>query len=54
MGMPSESRSEKSNKKDYLLIMARLLPYIMPKATEVESVEAENGRKLWSWFGDSA
>ena len=30
-GMPSESRSEKSSKKDYLLIMARLIPTSSPK-----------------------
>ena len=28
-----------SNKKDYLLIMARLLPFVIPKATEVPTNE---------------
>ena len=40
-----------SNKKDYLLIMARLLPYIIPKATEVPTNEPAE-RKPLSWFGD--
>ena len=35
------------NKKEYLNVMIRLIPYVMPKATEVESEEAENGRKLY-------
>lgn len=39
------------NKKEYLQVMVRLIPYVMPKATEVESNEAESGRKPLSWFG---
>lgn len=42
------------NKKEYLNVMIRLIPYVMPKATEVESEEVESDRKLLSWFGDSA
>ena len=42
------------NKKEYLNVMIRLIPYVMPKATEVESDEAESGRKPLSWFGESA
>ena len=38
-----------SNKKDYLLIMARLLPYVIPKATEVPTNEPAE-RKPLSWF----
>ena len=30
------------NKREYLQIMVRLLPYVMPKATEVESTETAN------------
>ena len=41
------------NKKEYLHIMIRLIPYIMPKATEVESSESESGRRPLSWFGES-
>lgn len=40
-----------SNKKDYLLIMARLLPYIIPKATEAPMNEPAE-RKPLSWFSD--
>jgi len=40
------------NKKEYLHIMIRLIPYVMPKATEVESNEAESGRQPLSWFGN--
>ena len=42
------------NKKEYLQVMIRLLPYVMPKATEVESTESESGRRPLSWFGDNA
>ena len=38
-----------SNKKDYLLIMARLLPYVIPKATELPTNEPAERRPL-SWF----
>ena len=38
-----------SNKKDYLLIMARLLPFVIPKATEVPTNEPAE-RKPLSWF----
>ena len=38
-----------SNKKDYLLIMARLLPYVIPKATGVPTNEPAE-RKPLSWF----
>ena len=38
-----------SNKKDYLLIMAPLLPYVIPKATEVPTNELAE-RKPLSWF----
>ena len=41
-----------SNKKDYLLIMARLLPYVIPKATEAATNEPAE-RKPLSWFGES-
>ena len=41
-----------SNKKDYLLIMARLLPYVIPKATEAHTNEPAE-RKPLSWFGES-
>ena len=41
-----------SNKKDYLLIMARLLPYVIPKATEATTNEPAE-RKPLSWFGES-
>ena len=41
------------NKKEYLHIMIRLIPYIMPKATEVESSETESGRRPLSWFGEA-
>ena len=40
-----------SNKKDYLLIMARLLPYVIPKATEASTNEPAE-RKPLSWFSD--
>ena len=39
------------NKKEYLQVMIRLLPYVMPKATEVESTESEYGSRPLSWFG---
>ena len=39
------------NKREYLQIMVRLLPYVMPKATEVESPETAKHQKL-SWFTD--
>jgi hypothetical protein len=38
------------NKREYLQIMVRLLPYVMPKATEANSSEPSEQRKL-SWFG---
>ena len=41
-----------SNKKEYLQVMIRLLPYVMPKAIEVESIESESGRRPLSWFGE--
>ena len=37
---------------EYLQIMVRLLPYVMPKATEVESTETAKHQKL-SWFTDA-
>ena len=37
------------NKREYLQIMVRLLPYVMPKATEVSPSEPSERRKL-SWF----
>ena len=40
------------NKREYLQIMVRLIPYVMPKATEVESTETAKHQKL-SWFTDS-
>ena len=39
------------NKKEYLTVMIRLIPYVMPKATEVAPIESESGRKPLSWFG---
>ena len=39
------------NKREYLQIMVRLLPYVMPKATEVSTSEPTERRKL-SWFSD--
>ena len=39
------------NKKEYLQVMIRILPYVMPKATEIESIQSESGRKPLSWFG---
>ena len=39
------------NKREYLQIMVRLLPYVMPKATEMDPSEPSERRKL-SWFGD--
>lgn len=41
------------NKKEYQNVMFRLISYVMPKATEVESEEAESSRKPLSWFGES-
>ena len=40
-----------SNKREYLQIMVRLLPYVIPKAAEVSPSEPSERRKL-SWFGD--
>ena len=40
------------NKREYLQIMVRLLPYVIPKATEVESTETAKHQKL-SWFTDN-
>ena len=40
------------NKREYLQIMVRLLPYVMPKATEVESTETAKHQKV-SWFTDA-
>ena len=37
------------NKREYLQIMVRLLPYVMPKATEMDPSEPSERRKL-SWF----
>ena len=39
------------NKREYLKIMVRLLPYVMPKATEVCTSEPSERRKL-SWFSE--
>tara|TARA_B000000565_G_C23506295_1_gene270070 strand:+ start:288 stop:527 length:240 start_codon:yes stop_codon:yes gene_type:complete len=39
------------NKREYLQIMVRLLPYVMPKATEVAPNEPPERKKL-SWFVD--
>ena len=41
-----------SSKKDYLLIIARLLPYVIPKATEAPTKEPPE-RKPLSWFTPS-
>ena len=41
------------NKKEYLNVMIRLIPYVMPKATEIESTESESGRRPLSWFGEA-
>ena len=40
------------NKREYLQIMVRLLPYVMPKATGVSLSEPSERRKL-SWFKES-
>ena len=37
------------NKREYLQIMVRLLPYVMPKATELSPSEPLERKKL-SWF----
>ena len=39
------------NKREYLQIMVRLLPYLMPKATDTSPSETSERKKL-SWFGD--
>ena len=39
------------NKREYLQIMVRLLPYLIPKATEVSPGEPSERKKL-SWFTD--
>ena len=39
------------NKREYLQIMVRLLPYVIPKATEVSPSEPAERRKL-SWFSE--
>ena len=39
------------NKREYLQIMVRLLPYVIPKATEVSLSEPPERRKL-SWFSE--
>ena len=39
------------NKREYLQIMVRLLPYVMPKATEIEP-ERPAERKPLSWFSE--
>ena len=39
------------NKREYLQIMVRLLPYVMPKATEVSPNKPSERRKL-SWFSE--
>lgn len=40
------------NKREYLQIMVRLLPYVMPKATEMAPNEPSERKKL-SWFNES-
>ena len=40
------------NKREYLQIMVRLLPYVMPKATEMAPNEPSERKKL-SWFYES-
>ena len=40
------------NKRGYLQIMVRLLPYVMPKATEMAPNEPSERKKL-SWFYES-
>ena len=39
------------NKRGYLQIMVRLIPCVMPKATEM-APNVPSGRKKLSWFGD--
>ena len=39
------------NKREYLQIMVRLLPYVMPKASEMNSAQPSERRKL-SWFSN--
>ena len=39
------------NKREYLQIMVRLLPYVMPKATEMAPNEPSERKKL-SWFSE--
>ena len=39
------------NKREYLQIMVRLLPYVMSKATEVATNEPPERKKL-SWFSE--
>ena len=39
------------NKREYLQIMVRLLPYVIPKATEVSPSETSERQKL-SWFSE--
>jgi hypothetical protein len=39
------------NKREYLQIMVRLLPYVMPKASDMSPSEPSERRKL-SWFGN--
>ena len=39
------------NKREYLQIMVRLLPYVIPKATEMSLSEPPERRKL-SWFSE--
>lgn len=40
------------NKRDYLHIMAKLLPYVIPRATEAQTKEPPERRPL-SWFSSS-
>ena len=39
------------NKREYLQIMVRLLPYVMPKASDMSPSEPSERRKL-SWFSE--
>ena len=39
------------NKREYLQIMVRLLPYVLPKAKEMDPSEPSERRKL-SWFSE--
>ena len=39
------------NTREHLQIMVRFLPYVMPKATEIDHSEPSERRKL-SWFSE--